>query len=407
MKSIYLNLTIALRSLLNFKIRSFIALLGVFLGTFSLIVVSNLSGAFTQKTSMEINKLGGNLLIVQSGIVKRFGRRNIPLSKAANLSLYDLNAIANGSRFIKEISPVGSKTFPVRYKKKVLSSVLVVGVWPNYTTTRNHFKQKGRFISGADNINIENVVVIGVKIAEKLFKNETPIGKYLLIFKVPCLVIGIMEEKGSDISGADLDNQIFIPLNTYLKKIVNKKYLDTIYVQAADEGSIPFAKSEIEMILREQHKITSNKKDDFTVIDLKDVMALKSQATDMITVLGRISSSVSFVIGGIGILSIMILIVNERKIEIGIRRAVGSRKKDIIFQFLFESSVISFCGGIFGVICGLAASIIIFAVSGLPFVISAFGLIFSFTASVATGILAGIYPSQKAVAIQPVDIIRS
>ena len=136
-------------------------------------------------------------------------------------------------------------------------------------------------------------------------------------------------------------------------------------------------------------------------------MDLKTQTTSMISALGRISAAVSFIVGGIGILSIMILIVNERKIEIGIRRAVGSKKKDIIFQFIFESSIISFCGGICGVICGIAVSIIIFAFSGLPFFISTYGLIFSFTASVAIGILAGIYPSQKAVAIQPVDIIKS
>ena len=209
------------------------------------------------------------------------------------------------------------------------------------------------------------------------------------------------------LSHQDLDNQIFMPLNTFMKKFANRRYLDTIYVKAVDETTIPFAKHEIEHILRIQHKIGPDKKDDFTVTDLKDVMSLKTQTTEMITILGRISSAVSFIIGGIGILSIMILIVNERKIEIGIRRAVGSKKKDIISQFLFESSIISFSGGISGVLLGIAASMIIFAVSRLPFFISVSGLTFSFFASVATGILAGIYPSKKAVAIQPVDIIRS
>jgi putative ABC transport system permease protein len=407
MKRIYLNLTIALRSLFNFKVRSLIALLGVFLGTFSLIVVSNFSGSFSRKTTMEINKLGENLLIIKPGIVTRFDRRSTLLSDASNLTLYDASVIAESSIFIKEISPSSSKIFPIRYKEKVLPPTLIVGVTSNYSKTRHHFHQKGRFITESDHINQKNIAVIGSKIADELFENENPVGKYLLIYRVPCLVVGIMEEKGSDISGTDLDNQIFIPLNTFLKKFVNKTYLDTIYAQAVNEASIPFAKSEMERILREQHHLTSNKENDFTIIDLKDVMELKTQTINMITVLGRTSAAVSFIVGGIGILSIMILIVNERKIEIGIRRAVGSKKKDIILQFIFESSIISLCGGICGLAFGITVSIIIFAVSGLPFFISAIGLIFSFTASVATGILAGIYPSQKAVAIQPVDIIKS
>jgi putative ABC transport system permease protein len=196
-------------------------------------------------------------------------------------------------------------------------------------------------------------------------------------------------------------------LNTFLRRFVNKDYVNNISVQILDEESIPFAKSEIEDILRKRHKIKDKQNDDFTVIDLKDVMALKTQAMSMIKVLGRVSAVVSFLIGGLGILSIMILIVNERRLEIGIRRAVGSRKRDIILQFLMEASFISLSGGTIGVILSFIASIIIFLISKLPFTVSPAGLILSFVASVAVGILAGIYPSQKATRIQPVDVIRT
>jgi putative ABC transport system permease protein len=143
------------------------------------------------------------------------------------------------------------------------------------------------------------------------------------------------------------------------------------------------------------------------VIDLKDVMALKTQAMSMITVLGRVSALVAFLIGGIGILSIMILIVNERRVEIGIRRAVGSRKRDIVLQFLIEASFISFSGGTVGVIMSTLTSMLIFWFANLPFTISPAGHALSFLATIAVGILAGIYPSQKATKIQPVDVIRS
>lgn len=407
MKRISLNLKIAWRSLCNFRLRTSLAVLGVFLGTFSLIVVSNLSGSLSKKTEMEIENLGKNLLIVRSGIVRRVASGTRLLSEATTLTLNDARAIALQSRAVNTISPSSNKPFPARYGSITLTSVLVVGAVPNYTEIRNHHIEEGSFITESDNKDLNKVAVLGKRVAEKLFGEENPIGKYILIFRVPCQVIGIMEEKGVDISGIDQDNQIFIPLNTYLRRFVNKDFINSIYIQVIDDKSIPNAKTEIEEILRKRHKIGGDKKEDFTVIDLKDVMALKTQATSMITVLGRISAVVSFLIGGLGILSIMILIVNERRVEIGIRRAVGSRKRDIILQFLMESSFISFSGGMVGVVIGFITSAVIFKISKLPFTISLIGIMLSFAASVTVGILAGIYPSKKATMIQPVDIIRS
>lgn len=407
MRRVLLNLKIALRSLYSFKLRSVLAVMGVFLGTFSLIVVSNLSASLAEKTETEIKDFGENLLIVRSGIVRSFGPRTRLLSEATNLTLEDASAIRAGSKFVEEISPSMSKTFPVRYGNTVLSSILIVGAAPNFPAVRNFRVKSGSFFSENDNNRLEKVVVLGTKVVEKLFVNQNPIGKYILLRRAPCRVIGIMEEKGSDISGADQDNQIFIPLQTFTRRFLNVDYIDGIYVKVINESAIPLAKEEIESILRNRHKIKPGEDDDFTVIDLKDVLALKTEATDMIVVLGRTSAIIAFFIGGIGILSIMILIVSERKVEIGIRRAVGSRKRDIVYLFLLESSFISFLGGSVGAVLGLIASALIFQLSGLPYNLSPEGIAIAFIASVTVGILAGIYPSQKAIAIQPIDIIRS
>jgi putative ABC transport system permease protein len=406
MKRVFLNLRIAIRSLLNFKLRTALAVLGVFLGTFSLIIVSNLSDSLGKKTEKEAESLGKNLLIIRSGIIKRFGTGTRLLSEATTLTVRDANAVFQGSLFINAVSPSGNKSFPVRYGDVVLLSVLVVGATPNYTEVRNFRVNEGSFITDNDNKNLSKAAVIGSEVATKLFGNENPIGKHILIWRVPCQVIGIMESKGVDISGFNQDNQIFIPLNTYLRRFVNKDYINSISVQVIDEKSIPLAKAQIEDILRKRHRIKDKQNDDFTVIDLKDVMSLKTQAMSMITVLGRVSAVVAFLIGGLGILSIMILIVNERRVEIGIRRAVGSKKKDIILQFLIEASFISFSGGAVGAVISFIATVIISLISNLPFTISPPGLIISFFASVGIGILAGIYPSKKATRIQPVDVIR-
>jgi putative ABC transport system permease protein len=407
MRRVYLNLRIAVRSLMNFKLRTTLAVLGVFLGTFSLVVVSNLSDSLTTKTRIEAEKLGKNLLIVRSGVVRRFGTSTRLLSESTTLRPEDAGAIFAGSRFVHDVSASGNKNFPVRYENTALKSILVMGIMPNYSEIRNFRAKNGRFISVQDNATLGKVAVIGTKVAEKLFGRQDPLGKHILIWRVPCEVIGVMEEKGLDVSGLDQDNQIFVPLNTYLRRFVNKDYINSISVQVINEQSIPSAKTEIEDILRNRHKIKKDKEDDFSVIDLKDVMALKTQAISMIKVLGRVSAVVSFLIGGLGILSIMILIVNERRIEIGIRRAVGSRKRDIILQFLLEASFISISGGTVGVILSMVTSILIFLIAKLPFTLSPTGYALSFFASIAVGILAGIYPSQKATRIQPVDVIKS
>ncbi|MEW6162879.1 MAG: ABC transporter permease [Nitrospirota bacterium] len=406
MKRIYLNLKIAVRSLLNFKLRTALAVFGILLGTFSLIVVSNLSESLTKKTQMEIANLGENLLIVRSGIVRRVGTGTRLLSEATTLTIADAGAIVESSRFINAVSPSSNKSFPVRYGGITLKSVLIVGAVANYPEIRNFNVKDGSFITDEDNRDFNKVATIGNKVAVELFGKENPIGKYILIYRVPFQVVGIMEEKGVDVSGFDQDNQIFIPLNTFLRRIVNKDYINNISVQVIDEKSIPVAKAEIEDILRKRHRIREGGKDDFMVIDLKDVLALKTETMSMISLLGRTAAVVAFLIGGIGILSIMILIVNERRVEIGIRRAVGSRKRDIILQFLTESVFVSFSGGTVGVIISFAATIIIFGLSGLPFTVSPSGYIVSFFASVGVGILAGIYPSKKATKIQPVDVIR-
>lgn len=407
MKRIWLNLSIARRSLAHFKTRTALAVLGVFLGTFSLVVVSNLSSTMAKKTQLEIAALGENLVIVQSGTVRRFSSRVSLISQANNLTMEDAWAIHHQTRFVEDVSPSGSKTFVVRFGPVALSATLITGVTPNYPQIRNFHVRHGSFFTEADDAAIRKVAVLGHKVAEKLFGSRDPIGESVLIRSIPCRVIGVMEEKGADISGFDQDNQIFVPLNTYLKRFVNQTFLSTVYVRVSDERAISGAIKEIEALLRKRHRIGPGEDDDFTVIDMKDVLSLKSQATDMIRLLGRISATVSFAIGGIGILSIMILMVNERRLEIGIRRAVGSRKRDIVWQFLMESSFISLSGGLVGIVCGFLFSTILFWILRFPFQVSWFGLVFAFVASVAVGVMAGIYPSRRAVAIQPVDVIRS
>lgn len=337
--------------------------------------------------------------------MKRFGARMRILSESTNLKIEDASAILDGTTSVIDVSASSNRPFPVRYNGRSLSNIPVIGVMPNFITIRNFKVEHGVFITENDVREINKVVVLGKAVAGKLFGNEDPIGRYVLIYRVPFQVIGVMEEKGVDASGVDQDNQVFVPLSTFLRRLVNKDYINIIYVKIRPAYN-DLARTEIREILRKRHNLKEGKEDDFTIIDMKDIMTLQTEAISLIKTLGRISAVISFLIGGIGILSIMILIVNERKIEIGIRRAVGATKKDIIIQFLMEASFISLTGGLTGLILSFPASGAIFKVTGLPFSISTTGIFFSTMASIAIGILAGIYPSKKATTFEPIHVIR-
>jgi putative ABC transport system permease protein len=407
MKRVILNLKIALGALGNYRLRTALAVLGVFFGTLSLVIVGNLSDSLSLKTEQEIDNLGKNLVIVFSGQLRRHGPRISLTSRATNLTQEDAAAILDSLPYTAQVSPSGMKAFPVRYRNTVLKAIAVNGVTPNFTEVRNFEIAAGGPITEDDEKNQRKVVVLGPTTAEKLFGNQNPVGKTILLWRVPCQVIGVTAAKGSDISGTDQDNQIFIPLKTFLRTFTNQEYLNSIYIQASSDSAIPSLQKDIAALLRIRHKIQDGMKDDFTVVDLKDVNALKNDAMDMITILGRTAAAASFLIGALGILSIMILIVNERRMEIGIRRAVGSRKRDIILQFLLESSFISVTGGLIGILAGMLASLAIARILSYPATISVPGLILAFAASALSGIVAGIYPSFKAIQINPVDIIRS
>jgi len=407
MKRILLNLKIALGSLGNFKLRTALATLGVFFGTFSLVVVGNLSDSLAVKTEQEIANLGNNLIIVVSGQIRRYGPNTPLISRATTLTRGDAEAIANTLPAASRVSPSGFKAFPVRRGNTVLKAIAVNGVTPDFGEVRNFEIAAGSPITEEDDRLQRKVALIGRTTAEKLFGEENPVGKTILIWRVPCQIIGVMAEKGADVAGNDQDNQLFVPLKTFLRNFVNQENVNIIYVQAVSAEAIDPLRKEIEALLRVRHGIRKEMKDDFTVVDLKEVTALKSQAMGLISVLGRIAAAASFLIGALGILSIMILIVNERRVEIGIRRAVGSRKRDIILQFLMESSFISVSGGIIGMAAGFLMSLAIAKVLGYPVSVSVPGLLLAFAASALSGIVAGIYPSFKATQIHPVDIIRS
>lgn len=400
-----LLLAVILRIFREYKTRSVLSILGVGFGTFALITMISISDSLKEKNRHEIEKFGKNLIIVKSGKVIVFRRSSRSITKATTLKISDARAIKQKIDHIVRVLPSFQISYPIRRKGTTIFSK-IIGVRKEYPEVRNINVEKGRFYNKKEEKTGEKVIVLGYKIAKDFFKNEDPIGKTLLIFRVPCKVIGVMEEKGADVSGEDQDNLIYTPLKTAMRRLANVDYINTIYIQVDKRENIPFVKKKIKELLRKRHNIRPGKKEDFTVLTPDDYLKMEMQALHIFSILGGVSAAISFFIGGLGILSIMILIINERIEEIGIRRAVGARKIDIILQFILESSFISFSGGILGTALGILLSYIIFLVFKLPTVLSLSWILSSFFLSVITGILSGLYPAIKAANIIPIQALR-
>ncbi len=406
MRKIKENLKVIVRLMREYKLRSALSILGIAFGTFALIVMISISLSMREKSRLEAEKLGKNVIVIKAGLVRVFRKRQRTISSATTLKIRDAKLIKQQIPHVLKAVPAFTITYPVR-NRGITVRTTIIGTTVEYPEVRSIHVEKGRFFTEREEKSAEKVVVLGAKIPEKLFKGEDPIGKFFLVFRVPVKVIGIMEEKGVDISGTDQDMLIYTPLKTAMRRLANVDYINTIFVQVDEKENIPFVKRQIRFLLRKLHKLRPEDKDDFTILTPDDLLRMQIQAVRIFTILGVVTALISFLIGGIGILSIMILIVNERITEIGIRRAVGAKKSDILLQFILEAGVISIVGGIVGFILGITLISVIYTLSGLPKVYPSEYILLSIIVSIVTGFVAGIYPAFRASNIKPIEALRS
>ncbi len=400
-----LYIAVIVRIFKEYKLRSVLSVLGIGFGTFALISMVSISNSLQEKSRQEVEKFGKNLVVVKAGKVRVFRRSSRSITSAKTLKISDALAIKQHIDHVKTVLPSFQISYPIRKGGTTIFST-IIGVGREYPQLRNIKVIKGRFYSEKEEKSGEKVIVLGYKIAKDFFGDDEPVGKTLLIFRVPCRVIGVMEEKGTDISGEDQDSLIYTPLKTAMRRLANVDYINTIYVQVDSREKINYVKNKIRQLLRERHHIKPGEKEDFTVLSPDDYLRMEKEALHIFSLLGGVSAAISFVIGGIGILSIMILIVNERMEEIGIRRAVGARKSDILFQFLIEAKLIAFFGGIIGSILGSIFCLIIFHIFSLPVMLSGEWITVSFLLSFITGALSGIYPAYRAATVKPVQALK-
>lgn len=393
-------LRIALQNLVVHKARMTLALLGIMFAVMSLVAFGNISSGMKKKIELEIGKFGKNLLIVRAGVVFTAGRSARQFSESRTLKLKDAQAIRESVPGISEVVPYFDVSYPARYKDNSLN-VTVTGVSNKIFDIRNIDLAAGRFFTVAEDEKAEKKAVIGYKVYENFFLAEDPIGKNVLIFRVPTEVTGVMQEKGTDFAGQDQDLQVYVPLNAFMRRYSNVDYIKGIYVQVQDGFSLTGMKYALRSFIRKIHNTRPEQKDDFTIFTMEDILRTQEEGIRLVSVLTVIASTVSFLIGGLGIFAIMLLSISERKMEIGIRRVVGSRKRDIIIQFLSESVIVALVGGIGGIIAGFIITVIVDLVGGFPIVVSMNTPLALFI-SMIVGVVAGIYPAMEGTKYEPV-----
>lgn len=399
--------SIALRSLAAHRLRTILAMLGVFLGALALTAVMHIAEAMVRKADMEAQKLGPNLVQAMSGQL-RFRRNGA--SGVSNVTrtftLADATALMRSVPEVEAGVPYVNASMPIRYGR-IKIKALVVATLPSFTAVRSFQVKDGLFFDAADERDRALVCVLGKSIAERLFeKPEAALGKTVLIFRAPLRVIGVMEEKGQDISGANLDEQVYVPLSTFMRRMANQDWISGVYLNLSDGADEMTARDTITRILRQRHFITASKKDDFSVTSARDANRLRKEALDLVQTLGILSSSISFTVGSLGILSIMILLVRARRLEIGIRRAVGASRSVIIRQFLTEAGLMAGIGGTAGVLVALCLVTVVYIVGDFPFTYEPLLAIGACAASVLFGVLAGAYPAWQASRVDVLDVLR-
>ncbi len=402
----------ALRSLWANKLRSFLAVLGIVIGVSAVIIMIAMGKGAEKQITSSLTNLGTNLIFVSPGF-RAAGAGHARNTEAQTLILPDMTALASLPH-IRAVAPDVTSNFQVKFRNKNRAA-RVVGTWPEYLEVRNYGVDRGRFFVREEVSTGRRVCVLGKNVAEQLFGYVDPIGEVLKIDRKNFEVIGVMEAKGG-MRWMNFDEFVYVPITTAMTRLVNRKHLDQIIVSIDEPENVPEVTQLVEAAMRKRHKIAPGKNPDFSISSMTDWLQQRREMSQAFTFLLAGIAGVSLLVGGIGIMNIMLVTVTERTREIGIRKAVGARRSDILRQFLIESVTISVLGGGIGILVGVfgadwVAQMAIWqsfarGEGTISSIIVPESIALAFGFSCFVGIFFGIYPALKASRLAPVDALR-
>jgi putative ABC transport system permease protein len=404
--NIFSSLRIALEALFVNKFRSFLTSLGIIIGIMSVIAMVAAGSGAKEALDDRLDSVGKNLIIIRPG-----GRGPAGIvTQLAPLTAEDIQALRNDATLKHLVTGVAeSQLMPLSMVSTNTGhhATSLVGVAPEMFTVRNWKLSAGRLLNQADQKKSASVCVIGETVRKKLFPNKkAPLGERLRIGNIRIEVVGVLQSKGRSPMGQDQDDQIFLPLSTLQDKIAQERRISIVVAGAKSLDTIEPATKRITEVLRTQHRLRPETKDDFDVSSVQELSSLAVFLTNTLNILVVVIASISLVVGGIGIMNIMLVSVTERTREIGIRMAVGATPSNVRNQFLIESVVLSLVGGTVGVLLGVAIAALIAHFLHWPFHIDPFYVILAFCVSALVGVFFGFYPAAKASQLDPIEALR-
>jgi putative ABC transport system permease protein len=399
---------VSIESLTGHKLRSFLTMLGVVIGVGAVIALVAVGQGTQAQVVSQFASLGANMLTVQAGSDSQFSRGGLRQTVRA-LNASDVDAIKGLATGVALVSPEYNANATVTYQGKT-TSTSVTGVTAEYAPVRNWSVSLGRFVTAEDDTNMASVAILGEKTVETLFGSATanPIGETIRINRQSYEVIGVLKAKGQS-GPSNQDAVVMIPLRTAQLKLggAGTTSLRTIALQVRSAGEMDLAQAQVTAILRSLHGIQTGGSDDFTVRNQSDIVATVEATTSTFTTLLGSIAAISLLVGGIGIMNIMLVSVTERTREIGVRKAVGAKRGDILLQFLTEATVLSVLGGVIGVIAGVGAAQFISPLLGsAEAVVTSQSVIMALSVSLGIGIFFGFYPANRAAGLNPIDALR-
>jgi len=399
-------LKVAFKGLGRNKLRSFLMMIGVVIGIAAVTMIVSVGIGAQNRVLERVKKFGLESLMLRAGAGREMGR---PTSgqPVTTLTLEDATALKQEIRAIADIAPFVVKgQAEVIYQDKSTTTG-IFGVTPSWASVWNWDAKEGEFISDEDIAGLNRVCVLGPTVRKELFGDANPIGEQLRVGSVQFEIVGVSREKGTSPAGGDMDNRVFIPLSTMMRRIANVDYISSVKILLATAEDMDKTVASIQSLLRERHQLAPGTPDDFTITTPTEVTKMAEKVSGTFNIFLVLVAGISLLAGGVVVANIMLISVNERRKEIGLRKAVGAQRKDIMLQFLYEATAVTMTGGVIGVVLGTIGAKILEAFTQMPTSISWQSVALGVVLSSAVGIVAGLQPAKRAAALQPIEAMRT